>query len=327
MKNIKLKYLLLFFALTLFSCGKSDDEVVEEQEIEITNDYNLIALNNKGKLYYIGNNTGEINQIGQLNLESDGSLLATTSFVALNEKIYAIEFRTDGSGPRNNLLTYDLGNNVSDLTQLKIPNTIPGDDRAIGPMVVDGNNLIGILFESSTTSNQPKHVVHINLENYEVTDFGVVNLEDSITSMVKIESKLYVSNNNEGTVIVDLTTNVVDEIKINNNPLNASRMAKINNSELAIMQFPQDSGGFKPKVFNLLNQTISDNSIEENYGLVTIYGNTIIKNQVYLNLISSTDLNLYFGILKTNFQTNENTIVEINTTDINGNMIILGTTN
>lgn len=327
MKNIKLKYLLLLFAFTLFSCGKSDDEVVEEQEIEITNDYNLIALNNKGGLYYIGNNTGEINQIGQLNLESDGSLLATTSFVALNEKIYAIEFRTDGSGPRNNLLTYDLGNNVSDLIQLKIPNTIPGDDRAIGPMVVDGNNLIGILFESTTTSNQPKHVVHINLENYEVTDFGVVNLEDSITSMVKIESKLYVSTNNEGTVIVDLTTNVVDEIKINNNPLNASRMAKINNSELAIMQFPQDSGGFKPKVFNLLNQTISDNLIEENYGLVTIYGNTIIKNQVYLNLISATDLNLYFGILKTNFQTNENTIVEINTTDINGNMIILGTTN
>jgi len=105
-------------------------------------------------------------------------------------------------------------------------------------------------------------------------------------------------------------------------------MAQINNSELAIMQTVSSSiNGAKPGIINLTNQTISDNSNGESYGLVTVFGNSIYKNQVYLNLVSSNRLNLYLGILKTNFETNENTIVEINSTSVNRNLIILDTTN
>ena len=67
-------------------------------------------------------------------------------------------------------------------------------------------------------------------------------------------------------------------------------MAQINNSELAIMQFV--SNGTKPGILNLTNQTISDISNGEAYGLPTVYGSSIYEDEVYFNLISSYDLNL-----------------------------------
>ena len=83
--------------------------------------------------------------------------------------------------------------------------------------------------------------------------------------------------------------------------------------------------GAKPARINLSNYIISDNSTDEIYGLVTLFGNSIYENQIYLNLVSTSDL--YFGILKTNFQNNESSIVEINSTSVDRNLIILDTTN
>lgn len=85
--------------------------------------------------------------------------------------------------------------------------------------------------------------------------------------------------------------------------------------------------GAKPGIVNLTTQRVSDYSNGETYGLVTVFGNTIYKDDVYLNLVSSNSLNLYLGVLKTNFETSENTIVEINSTRVNRNLIILDTTN
>ena len=140
--------------------------------------------------------------------------------------------------------------------------------------------------------------------------------------MIKINSKLYISTWGEGFLEVDLVNNSVNNI----NSINGSRIAMINNSELAVMQSVSGSiNGAKPGVIDLTTQTLSDNSNGETYGLVTVFGNTIYENGIYLNLVSSSSLNLYLGILKSNFGTNENSIVEINSTSVNRNLIILDT--
>src|SRR5690606_22540907 len=108
--------------------------------------------------------------------------------------------------------------------------------------------------------------------------------------MIKINSKVYLTTSGEGFLEVDLSNNTVNNVI----SINGSRMALINNSELAIMQLA--AGGAKPGVINLTNQTVSDNSNGEVYGLGTLLGNSIYENQVYLNLVSSYSLNLYLGI-------------------------------
>jgi len=57
------------------------------------------------------------------------------------------------------------------------------------------------------------------------------------------------------------------------------------------------------------------------YELANLLGNSVVKNNLYLNLIIGDDLQL--NILKSNYHTNENTIVEINSIGIDPNMVIL----
>lgn len=287
---------------------------------EIVDEFKLLAVSNLGEVFEIGNNTGDIENTGQIVKENSNSILSTVSLIASENKIYSIEYIYNPS-PTNNLLIFDRKNGSTQRVPLSIPSTISGDERGIIALDWDNNNLIGVLAENVLTNNSTKHIININLQNYLITDLGITFYEDKITSMKKINSKIYLSTFGEGFLEVDLDNNTVN----NWSSINGSRMAQINNSELAIMQFV--SNGTKPGILNLTNQTISDNSNGEAYGLPTVYGSSIYEDEVYFNLISSYDLNLYLGILKTNFQTNENLIVEINSTSVNRNLMILDTTN
>ena len=323
MKIIKLNYLLLMLTFFTLSCGGSDNETINEPDNEIIDDYKLLVTSDLGEIFEIGNNTGNIESVGQINKENSSSILPSSTLISSESKIYSIEYIYNPS-PTNNLLVFDKQNGTTQVIPLILPSTINGDEKGIIALAWDNNNLIGILAENVLINNSTKHIININLQDNSITDLGITFNEDKITSMKKINSKLYLSTWGEGFIEADLTNNTVNYLS----SINGSRMAQINNSELAIMQTVSSSiNGAKPGIINLTNQTISDNSNGESYGLVTVFGNSIYKNQVYLNLVSSNRLNLYLGILKTNFETNENTIVEINSTSVNSNLIILDTTN
>jgi hypothetical protein len=319
MKNIKFFCILSLIFFT-FSCGESDSGI---ETNNIPDDYNLLVASDLGEIFQIGNNSGNIKNVGQIMRESSNSLLSTSSLIASETKIYAIEYIYNPT-PTNNLLIFDKQKGTTQIVPLTLPSNISGDERGIFALAWNNDNLIGILAENVLGNKSTKHLVNINLQDNSITDLGIIFTEDKITSMKKINSKLYLSTWGEGFLIIDLNNNSVT--KLSN--INGSRMALISNSELGIMQAdPSIGNGAKPGLVNLTNLSISDNVKEEIYGLVTISGNSIYKNQEYLNLVTSSRLNLYLGILKTNFKTNENTIVKINSSNVNRNLIILDTTN
>lgn len=323
MKIIKLNYLLLILPFFTLSCGESDNEPVIEPDNEIIDDYKLLASSDLGEIFEIGNNTGNIESVGQINKESSNTILNASTLIASESKIYSIEYIYNSS-PTNNLLIFDKQNKTTQVIPLILPSNINGDEKGIFALAWDNNNLIGVLAENVLLNNSTKHLININLQDNSITDLGITFNVDKITSMKKINSKLYIATWGEGFLEVDLTNNTVNYW----NSIKGSRMAQINNSELAIMQTTSGSiPGVKPGIINLTNQTISDNSNGEIYGLVTVFGNSIYKKQVYLNLVTSSSLNIYLGILKTNFVTNKNTIVKINSTTVNRNLIILDITN
>ena len=287
---------------------------------EIVDDYKLLAVTDLGEIFEIGNNTGEIENIGQIPKESNDTFLSTNTLISSEEKIYSIEYLYNPS-PSNNLLIYDRQDGTGQIIPLTIPSTINGDERGIIALAWDNNNLIGVLAENILMNNSTKHLININLQDNSITEMGITFNEDAITSMIKIDSKIYVTTWGEGFLEIDLTNNSVNNV----NSINGSRIAKITDTELGIMQAVSGNiNGAKPGVLNLTTQTISDNSNGETYGLVTVFGNTIYDSGIYLNLVSSNNLNLCLGILKSNFGTNENSIVGINSTSVNRNLIILG---
>lgn len=289
---------------------------------EIVDNYKLLAVSNLGEVFEIGNNTGDLEKIGQIEKENSNSILSSNNLISSNNKIYCIEYIYNPS-PTNNLLIFDRQSNTTQRVPLTLPSNIVGDERGIIALTWNNNNLIGVLGENVIIDNFTKHIININIEDYATTDLGITfNEEDKITSMKKINSKLYLSTWGEGFLEIDLANKSINNI----NSINGSRLAQINESELAIMQsVPGFINGAKPAKINLSTQTVSNNSNDEIYGLVTVFGNSIYENQIYLNLVSTSDL--YLGILKTDFQTNENSIVEINSTNVDRNLIILDITN
>ena len=288
---------------------------------EIVDDYKLLAVSNLGEVFEIGNNTGDIENIGQINRENNSSILSTNNLISSSDKIYSIEYLYNPT-PTNNLLIYDRYEGTGQIIPLTIPSTINGNERGIIALGWNDNNLIGVLAENVLISNSTKHLININLQDNSITELGITFNEDAVTSMIKINSKLYISTWGEGFLEIDLTNKSVNNI----NSIIGSRLAQINESELAIMQYvPGFNSGAKPARIDLSNQTVYNNSDNEIYGLVTLFGNSIFKNQIYLNLVNTS--NLYFGILKTNFETNKSSIIEINSTSVDRNLIILNTTN
>jgi hypothetical protein len=323
MKKYISNFLSLLLVLFTLSCDDSDYQTTTEPDNEVIDDYKLVAVSDRGEIFEIGNNSGDIENVGQIDKENQNSFLSANSLISSEEKIYSVEYVYNPS-PKNNLLIFDRQNETSQIIPLSIPSTINGNERGIIALAWDNNNLIGVLAENVLMNNSTKHIINIDLQDNSITELGITFNEDRISSMKKINSKLYISTWGEGFLEVDLINNSVNNLS----SINASRIAQINNSELAIMQSVSGSiDGAKPGIINLTTQSVSDYSNGETYGLVTVFGNTIYKDEIYLNLVSSNSLNLYLGILKTNFETNENSIVEINSTSINRNLIILDTAN
>ena len=321
MHNLKIHYLILLLLSINLSCGDSNDDMTDESNNEIIDAYNLVAVNDGGEVFEIGNNTGNINKVGQLNKESDDTLLSTNCLIASNESIYGIEYIYNPN-PTNNLLIYNRETETSTIVPLTIPETISGDEKGIVALAWDNGSLIGVLVENLFQTNSTKHLVSINLDNYLISDLGVTFEQDFITSIKKENSKVYISTWSEGLLEIDLNTNFVNHLSA----LNSSRMAVMNDSKIAIMESVIGSiNGVRPEILDLNTDSVLDNTNDQSFGIWSVPGSTIIKDGIYLNIITSATLNVYLGILKTDLETRENTIVEIDNTNVSVNLIIVGT--
>ena len=313
MKNNQIYFKLIITLVSFISCISCDSDSID--------DYSLLTIARNGSIYNLGNNSGNFTLIGQMELQNNSFSIELNSPTLIQNKIYAIEFIDTSQDSRNNLLVYDLESNQSESVELIIPNSIPGEERAIVSLIANGDNLIGILKESTFFSSLPKHLIKINLETFEVTEILTFELNESITSMLKIDSNIYITSWSEGSLQIDLNNNLVSEFKLNNNPVNGSRLSKINNTEFAFMEANPNGFSATPVLLNISNESMIYKSNNRYYELANLMGNSFVKNNLYFNLIIGDDLQHY--ILKSNYQTNENTIIKTNSIGIDPNMVIL----
>lgn len=313
MKNFRITCFFLAIAFLTLSCDTSNPDN------EIIDDYNLVAVSDRGEIFEIGNNTGQIVNVGLIARENEASSTITNNLISTDKSIFSMEY-TYTPTPTNNLLKYDRQTGSSQIIPLTLPSTIEGYDRCIVALAVDDNNLIGVLNEDLLRDHAPNHIINIDLQNYSVTDLGISFNESYISSLLKIGSILYISTLREGFLIVDLEQKTIEKL----DAVNGGKLALRNNSELAIML--EGQGGYKPGLFNLNTKHISDHSNGESFGIVADFGNAIYTDQTYYNLITDRDLNLHLGILKTDFKTNTNSIIPVKSTTVDNNLIIVDIT-
>ena len=323
MKSTKIYFYTLIFLIGVFSCNTSDDQ----PDNTIIDDYNLLVVDDLGRVYEIGNNTGEIIQTGIITKQIDGTFLNLSTIVSSEDKIYATEYFFN-PGPANNLLVFDKESGTTEIVPLEIPNDLIGNENAIAALATYGSNLLAVLTGDYMFSNNNKYIVSIDLESYEMTNLGVIFNEDGITSLQVVNDSVFITTGNEGFLEVDFTTNSVNNLEFSNTLINGGKLAVIDNNRLALMQFDHSNNilnDFRPIELNLVNQTYIDKSDNESWGYANPSGTSIYKNNEYINLFSSAELEIYYGILKCNFETDIIEMVTINATDFNRNMIIVGT--
>ncbi|WP_418639032.1 hypothetical protein [Winogradskyella sp.] len=323
MNSAKSTFLILFLLINALSCDSSSDEINNST----TDDYNLLVVDDLGKVYEIGNNTGNIEQTGTINKQIDGTFLGLGTITSTEDKIYAIEYFYD-PGPVNNLLIFDKQTGTTEIIRLEIPENLIGDENAIAGLTTYGSKLIAILTEDLYLNNNIKNIVSIDLETYQIEDLGITFYENGITSMEYTNDKVYISTINEGFLEINLNTSSVNNLQFSDTIINGGKLAVIDNNRIALMQFDHNNNitnDFKPVELDITNQTFTDKSNNNLFGYATPSGTSIYKNDEYINLFSSADLEIYYGILKCNFETNTIDMVTINSTTINRNMVIIGT--
>jgi len=323
---MKSKFLIILCFIAIVSCDSSSDDSSIVDPVEVSDDFKLLSVTDIGEIFSIGNNTGEVSIIGNLDLQRSASLLSNTNITASSESIYGIEYVYD-PGPTNNLLMFNRNTRLASRMVISLPNTIPGNERGIIAMTYNGSGLTAVVTEDIFRARATKHVVDINLQTNIATDTGITFNEDVLTSIRQIDNKLYISTNNEGFLEINLTDNSVIKPVFNssnNAEGNGVRLAVIDNNKLAILNRVSNNGGrLAPALINISNKTITLINTNDTFGLNSSLGGSVYRNNIYFNLIvfNSGEINL----LKTNFSTMENTFVRVQENPIRGNAVIIDT--
>jgi hypothetical protein len=277
-----------------------------------------------GEIFSIGDNTGVVARIGNMNLQRSASILSSTNMTTSSESVYGIEYVYD-PGPTNNLLSFDRNTRVANRSIITLPNTIPGIERAIIAMTYNGNGITAVVTEDIFRARATKHVVNINIQNNVATDTGITFSEDKLTSIRQIDNKLYISTNNEGFLEINLTDSSVNRpmFESNNNMEgNGTRLAIIDNNNLAILnRDSNNSNRLAPALINISSKTITTINSNDVFGINSSLGGSIYKDNIYFNItVSNTGA---LNLLKTNFSTRENVFVPLQENSIRGNAVII----
>lgn len=323
MKKITLPFLVFVFTVFCISCSSPEDD---PEDIPLlvdiatpTDDLILFSVNSSGRVFLMGDTTGFLNDLGQIEKENSASILQTQTMIGQDDTIYAIEYLYNPS-PTNNLLVYEISTNTTQIVPLTLPTTITGNDVGIIALALNGDtNLTAIVTENVLVTGATKHLVNINLQDYTITELGITFTEDMITSMIHAGTNIYISTWNQGFLQADTATNAVTKIPA----INGSRLAQINATELGFMQTSNGFNSARPAIIDVAVGNVTPNSQTESYGLITIFGGTVYANQQYLNLVATEDL--YFGVLKTDMTTGESTLTPIITSNVDRNMVIVNT--
>lgn len=324
MKKISISLFVFMLSVFIYSCGSSDDN----SDVVVVDDYYLQAVTSGGKIYKIGNNTGEATQTGQIPTQFNTIILQ--SICSVDSKVYAFEGSYFPSP--NRLLIYDKLTNTTTFEQIILPPSILSTmgDPFITTMKYNGSKFIAVVVDNMGNTNK---VISINPNTYEVTDLELSFVDMNPISIELINDDLFIATAHNGLHKVNINANSTTELLDNGNRIIGLRIAKMSNSKLIVMKHINSIvNGIKPFEYDLNLSTFSDKSLGNNYAVGNIRGNSFFYNGEVLDLVylEGNDEPSNGGgivqfpthLLKVNYQTNNIKTVKVSKHE--ANIVIVG---
>jgi len=274
MKNYSSTIFLLIFNL-LFSISCSTDDTEKESEMPETpivqDDYNYVALRSDGKLYTIGDKSGMVTEMGEVQGLQFNTFFNTVT--SSSTKTYIYESWFDPVEGRLSILDKESGTSTKII--LNFPDEF-GDNPGFMSLDWDetNGNLVGIVKEEidSPSTNRPVKVVRIDPETFEFTVYPQLDLYTSgyenVFSTQLIGQKLYVSASKNA----NLTYTDLLEIDLSNQVFNVLPKGGIQtgllnfgtkpNSNRILAFVPQLNTGYagevKPYIYNISTREVTE---------------------------------------------------------------------
>lgn len=320
----KINALLAMFAATtmLLSCVNNDDDGVTDIP-DPTDNISLLIANDAGNLYEIQDNTvdfTEIGQIGAINFSvSNGAMVSTAT------NIYALEHQVVSSTETElELLIYNKSTEITQNVTLSLPADLDSGTPSITALTINGSSIYGVLNDITTSTTK---IVTINTSTFEVEDTGiqVPYINSTITSLLYINSKIYMSTWGAGLYQMDLTTQTATEIEVLGEALNSTRMAKLDNTHIGMLKaVPNYTNGGNFIILSLEDYSITNTFQNNIYQVSSISGNGFFNEDTYYVYGTSVDTPEYPGLLAFDVYAGSYSFIN-NSNTLTGNLIILDT--
>lgn len=189
---------LLFPVLLFISCSENDSPESElpETSEEIKDAYEYLALNPNGEIYSIGDKTGDVNYVGQIDEMQDNLNMINNAVTSSGEKIYITEQLFQPFHTR--IIEYDQNLEEATVHNLELPSEFFGENAGLFSLDWDDRNekLIATVREEIEISFGKSRVAQIDPATMEVVPLSIEIEENFINSTVLIEENLYALRSN-----------------------------------------------------------------------------------------------------------------------------------
>ncbi|MCP9200808.1 hypothetical protein MKO06_12885 [Gramella sp. GC03-9] len=270
--NLRRFSLIFIFSVILFSCSSDSDPTPEKEErgeTIVQDDYQYVALRNDGRLFTIGDQTGEVEDAGRISDLEFNTVFNSVTSSPKNNYIFEAWF----DPPQQRLFVRNRTSGNSQMVELEFPEEF---GNVPGLMSLDWDasqgNLVGIIREEFDipSLDKPIKIARIEPDTYEMTilenlDLNVLGYRNVFSSQL-IGQRLYVSASKNSNLVdaelleIDLTEKtlkVLSQESINTGLLNLGRIPETN----TLLGFaPQVNTGYagevKPYIYDIDNEEL-----------------------------------------------------------------------
>ncbi|WP_026812389.1 hypothetical protein [Arenibacter certesii] len=308
---------LLAFVLNT-SCSSDGNEIRNEEPQQIVDTHKFIALRNDGQLFEIGAESGKVTQSNKIS-----GVVFNTIFNTLTTSTNTWWFYEQIYGPIQGFLYIK---NRDEASSKRIPIELP--EAVYGPSAgvisldwyEDGQTLIGVVKDNIEAAHGIYRLIEINIETFEVTNYGEIEDLQVMQSTTLVDSNLYISSfskaNPEGFQfqvlnIIDknlrtmnIPNTIAPPILLSHNTEENELFGFIRRADTNVIQAAY------PIIFNPSLETYERLPLDIDISLINVFGKSYydIKRKQHVALVATKE---FYALLKHSVKTGKTTLIPL----------------
>ncbi len=280
MKKLHLRiHLIILISILIVSCSSDNKEIEPIEEPEIINDtHSFIALRNDGQLFEIGGESGRITKSTKVS-----GVVFNTLFNTLTSSANTRYFYEQIFDPISGFLyVQNRDETFSRRISIELPEEVYGSTPGFTSLdwYESGNELIGFVTDRIEYEEGNFQLVGINIETFEITNYGEIPNLQGVRSTTLVGSNLYISSQFNFSAYQFQVLNLLDKnltslsfsstglppIVLSNNPQNNKLFGFVRRDDSNLIQ------SVNPIIFTPDSQSYEILSLDKDIAIINVFG-------------------------------------------------------